>query len=75
MTIFLGRADSRIALDNAENMTATQISKMVKRMKVIMTKAALFGDRDMVTVVEMWELRLTELRDAVEKGKAENASE
>ncbi len=56
-------------------MTATQISKMVKRMKIIMTKAALFGDKDMVTVVDMWESRLTELRDAVEKGKAANASE
>ncbi len=55
-------------------MTATQVSKIVKRMKVIMTKAGLFRDKDMVTVVEMWEGRLIELREAVEKNRVANAS-
>lgn len=55
-------------------MTATEISRLIKRIKNVVVKAGKFGDLEMTKVVELWEERLTTLRAAADKDKAANAS-
>ena len=64
-----GPADESLALEDADDLTTLQITRIIKRMKGVLQKADKFGDPEMKTVITMWKKRLSLLRTATENGE------